>query len=54
MELEESNTEQQAEIDLNLLRKYISYARAKVHPRLTELSAKKIQNLYVEDRKQSA
>ncbi|KAL4466071.1 hypothetical protein ABPG74_004308 [Tetrahymena malaccensis] len=41
------------EIELNLLRKYISYARAKIHPRLSERSAQKIQNLYVEDRKQS-
>lgn len=34
--------EKQGEIDLNLLRKYITYARAKIHPRLTEKSAVKI------------
>ena len=42
--------EKEGEIELNLLRKYIGYARARVHPRLTEKSAVKIQDLYVKDR----
>ena len=38
----EIEEEKEGEIDLNLLRKYIGYARAKIHPRLTEKSAVKI------------
>ncbi len=45
--------EENTEIDLELLRKYIVYAKLKIHPRLTEKSSEKIQNLYVEDRKLS-
>ncbi|EGR31798.1 mcm2-3-5 family protein, putative [Ichthyophthirius multifiliis] len=50
---EELDQENQSEIDLETLRKYIAYAKAKIHPRLTERSSEKIQNLYVEDRKLS-
>lgn len=40
-------------MELDLLKKYIHYARSKVSPRLNEESAQMVQNLYVEDRKKA-
>merc|ERR1719456_1187670 len=40
-----------APIDINQLRKYISYARAKCSPRLAPEAAEVLQNQYVEIRK---
>ena len=47
------NVEQVEEppIDLELLRKYIAYAKKNVTPRLTDVAAKRIQEYYVELRK---
>lgn len=42
------------DMDLQLLKKYVAFARAKCSPRLSEKAAEKIQNLYVEDRQKSA
>jgi len=50
MEVEEALV---GDIDLSLLRKYIGFARDNIHPRLSEKSAEKIVNLYVEDRQKS-
>jgi DNA replicative helicase MCM subunit Mcm2 (Cdc46/Mcm family) len=38
------------DMEMDLFKKYIAYAKAKVSPRLTEQSAEKIKNLYVKDR----
>ena len=38
-------------VDLELLRKYIAYARKSVHPRLSDEASKKIQEYYIELRK---
>lgn len=45
MEIEES------EIDLDFLKKYVTYCRSRCSPRLNEEAAKTLENLYVEDRK---
>ena len=42
------------EVELDLLKKYIYFARTKVSPRMSEESAQMVKNLYVEDRKQAA
>ncbi len=44
--------EVQGEIPLEMLKKYITYARTKCYPRLTEESGATLENLYVEDRVQ--
>ncbi|OMJ78672.1 hypothetical protein SteCoe_21479 [Stentor coeruleus] len=46
--------EDQGEIDINGLRKYIAYARSKCAPKLQEDSMKLLQNYYVADRKKQA
>lgn len=38
----EENKNNQGEIDFNLLKKYIAFARSEIHPKLTEKSAKEI------------
>lgn len=40
-------------IPFDILKKYISYARSKIRPRLTQDAAEKLQSIYVEDRKKS-
>lgn len=40
-------------IPFDLLKKYISYARNKIRPRLTQDAAEKLQGLYVEDRQKA-
>ncbi len=45
--------EAQNEIALDFLKKFITYARAKCFPRLTEESGLALENFYVEDRQQS-
>jgi DNA replication licensing factor MCM5 len=46
--------EEQGEIDINDLRKYIAFARSKCAPKLQEDSMKLLQNFYVSDRKKQA
>ncbi len=41
------------EIPMELLRKYITYARMKYQPRISEEAGKLLQNLYVDDRQKS-
>jgi DNA replication licensing factor MCM5 len=43
----------QSEISLEELRKYVTYAKMKVFPRLSEEAGQKLQDLYVNDRKLS-
>jgi len=40
----------QEEMDIQVFKKYIAFAKSKIMPRLSEQSAKKIRDLYVEDR----
>lgn len=49
MDLEEDG-KNKGDLDFEILKKYIAYARSEIHPKLTEKSAKAISNLYVEDR----
>ena len=42
---------EEGEISINDLKKYIAYARMNCTPKLTEESAKALQNYYIEDRK---
>jgi DNA replicative helicase MCM subunit Mcm2 (Cdc46/Mcm family) len=42
--------ENQNEISIDMLRKYITYAKMKFFPRLTEESGLMLQDLYVNDR----
>lgn len=44
---------QQGDFTIEQLKKYVAYAKAKIHPTLTEHSAEKIKSLYVEDRQKS-
>lgn len=46
--------DEQGDIDINLLRKYIAFARSKCFPKLQEDSMKLLQNYYVADRKKQA
>ena len=46
--------EEQGEIEINDLRKYIAFARSKCAPKLQEESMKLLQNHYVADRKKQA
>jgi DNA replication licensing factor MCM5 len=46
--------DEQGDIDMNLLRKYIAFARSKCFPKLQEDSMKLLQNFYVADRKKQA
>eukprot|EP01017_Pseudomicrothorax_dubius_P024576 TRINITY_DN2610_c0_g2_i2.p1 TRINITY_DN2610_c0_g2~~TRINITY_DN2610_c0_g2_i2.p1 ORF type:complete len:504 (+),score=160.75 TRINITY_DN2610_c0_g2_i2:332-1843(+) len=41
---------EETDIDINLLKKFITYARAKVSPRLSDKAAAALQNFYVETR----
>ncbi len=45
--------ENNAEIDIDLLRKYITYAKMKCFPRLSEEAGQILQDMYVSDRQQS-
>ena len=45
--------ENNAEIDIDLLRKYITYAKMKCFPRLSEEAGQVLQDMYVSDRQQS-
>lgn len=40
-------------IPFDQLKKYISYARSKIRPRLTKDAAEKLQGIYVEDRQKA-
>ncbi len=44
-------TEQKAPVNLDLLRKYIAYARRSIHPVLSEPASKKIEEFYIDLRK---
>ena len=46
-----SSRKEEGEISINDLKKYIAYARMNCTPKLTEESAKVLQNYYIEDRK---
>ena len=46
-----SSKKEEGEISINDLKKYIAYARMNCTPKLTEDSAKALQNYYIEDRK---
>lgn len=46
--------DEQGDIDINLLRKYVAFARSKCFPKLQEDSMKLLQNHYVADRKKQA
>jgi DNA replication licensing factor MCM5 len=46
--------EAEGEIPLELLKKYIMFARAKCFPRLTEESGLALENYYIEDRQESS
>lgn len=43
--------EEHADIELEDLKKYIAYTRAKCAPRLSEEAGKELQNFYVADRR---
>lgn len=47
------NRESVPEITFELLKKYIKYSKAKVHPRLSPLAAEKLQEVYVADRQKA-
>ena len=42
--------DREGEIPLDLLKKYITYAKTKIRPRLSEEAAHQLQDLYVADR----
>lgn len=44
------NEEQQGEIPLDVLRKYVCYAKQKLQPKLSEEACQMLQDLYVTDR----
>ena len=46
-------TETRAEIGVDLLKKYLTYARMKIFPRLSEEAGHMLQNMYVTDRSAS-
>lgn len=46
--------EEQSEIEINDLKKYVAYARARCAPKLTSESARLLQNFYVNDRNKQA
>ena len=46
-----SSKKEEGEISINDMKKYIAYARMNCTPKLTEESAKALQNYYIEDRK---
>lgn len=48
-----ASEELQGEIPLEILRKYVTYARAKCFPRLTESAGSALESFYVNDRKQT-
>ena len=45
--------DRQGEISLADIRKYVTYAKQKYHPRITEESGHMLQDLYVSDRQTS-
>ena len=47
------NVEAQSEISVDLLKKYLTYAKMKVFPRLSEEAGHMLQNMYVTDRSAS-
>lgn len=47
------NDESQSDFSLEDLRKYITYAKMKYYPRLSEEAGHMLQDLYVSDRMQS-
>ena len=46
-----ASRKEEGEISINDLKKYIAYARMNCTPKLSEESAKVLQNYYIEDRK---
>lgn len=42
-----------AEIDIETLKKYLTYAKMNVHPRLSEEAGHMLQDMYVKDRASS-
>lgn len=47
------NTEATAEISITMLKKYLTYAKMKIFPRLSEEAGHMLQNMYVTDRQAS-
>lgn len=47
------NTDSTAEISVQMLKKYLTYAKMKVFPRLSEEAGHMLQNMYVTDRQAS-
>jgi DNA replication licensing factor MCM5 len=53
LHMQHDQKEKEGEVSLELLRKYVCYAKEKVRPKLTEEACHMLQNLYVTDRSQS-
>lgn len=51
--MQHDQKEKEGEISLEMLRKYVCYAKDKCQPKLTEEACHMLQNLYVTDRAQS-
>jgi DNA replicative helicase MCM subunit Mcm2 (Cdc46/Mcm family) len=44
------SNESKAEIDIPELKKYLTYAKTKIFPRVSEEAGSELQNMYVTDR----
>lgn len=53
LHMHHQHKEQEGEISLDVLRKYVCYAKGKVQPKLSEEACHMLQNIYVTDRAQS-
>ena len=47
------NSDAQAEISISDLKKYLTYAKTKIFPRVSEEAGSELQNMYVTDRQAS-
>ena len=53
LHMQHEQKEKEGEISLDVLRKYVCYAKSKIQPKLSEEACHMLQNLYVTDRSQS-